>query len=120
MKQFGATEGKDVAAQIIADALADGATPKEIGEALAEAALELGAPMSTEIADAIGGLGDGETLAAFDAAVAASAGGAELASEADAYAERRRKPPIDVNVGGDISGAGTGPNGSGCINPSCT
>jgi hypothetical protein len=124
MKQFGVAEGKDVAAQIISDALIDGATPLEVGQALAEAALELGAPLSTDIAGAIGGLGDSETLVAFDATVAGSAGGAELAAEADAAAGTTQPAGTlgtgGAEVGGGVSGTGTGPSGSGCINPSCT
>jgi hypothetical protein len=123
LKAADPADAKTVLQDIIADALAAGATPQEIGQALAAAALELGAPMSTEIADAVGGSGDSETLAAFDTTVAASAGGAQLAAEADGHANQNQQGgPLGmggISAGGGVSGAGTGVGGSGCVEATC-
>ncbi len=116
-------EVTNVIAQIIADAIADGATPQEIGQALGQLALELGAPDSTLIADAVGEGGDTELLAAFDTTVASAVGGAALASEADAHSGGSQPSgPLSVgavvSVGGGVSGAGGGINGSACVETS--
>ena len=123
LHQFGPADAKAVLSDIISDAMAGGATPQEIGQALAEAALELGAPFSDDIAEAVGASGDSETLAAFDATVAASPGGARLAEVADAnFGKNTPAGPLGVgavvSVGGGVSGAGVGANGSGCVETS--
>ncbi len=123
LHQVNEVDAKAIIADIIADAMKAGATPQEIGQALAEAALDLGAPLSNDIADAVGGSGDSETLAAFDTTVAASAAGAQLAAEADAHANHNEAGgPLGlggISAGGGVSGAGTGPGGSGCVEATC-
>ena len=122
LKQFGTADAKSVVTDLIADAISDGATPQEIGQALGQAALELGAPDSNAIADAVGGAGDSEILAAFDTTVASSVGGAELAAEADAHTgQNQPSGPLAVgavSAGGGVTGAGTSANGSGCVETS--
>jgi hypothetical protein len=126
LKQYGPDNAKEVAADIIADALAGGATPQELGEALAEASLELGPPFSTDNADAVACAKDSETLGAFDVAVSGSPGGQQLAAEADAEAAKcalRGGGPLatgSVEPGGSVTGTGKEENGSGCVDVSCT
>jgi len=111
--------GPEVAAAIIADALADGASPQAVGQGLGEAALGAGAPGSNEIADAIGGDGDSETLAAFDTTVSGAPGGSALAAEADAAAQKRVPSAFGgVTIGGSVGVTGAG--GNACLTPSCT
>lgn len=122
LKQFGTPDAKSVVTDLIADAISDGATPQEIGQALGQAALELGAPDSNAIADAVGGAGDSEILSAFDTTVASAAGGAELAAEADAHTgQNQPNGPLTVgavSAGGGVTGAGAGVSGSACVEAS--
>jgi hypothetical protein len=131
--KYGPANAQDVAAEIIKDALAAGATPEEIGQALAEAALELGPPMNLAIADAVGSAHDADTLAAFKLALADKPGGAELIAEADAKAGNAKVgvlcmhgilPEPDcgmdsVEPGGGAQGTGGTASGSGCVDASC-
>jgi len=112
--------GPEVASAIIADALADGASPQAVGQGLGEAALGAGAPGSNEIADAIGSDGDSEALAAFDTTVSGTPGGSALAAEADAAAQRRVPSAFGgVTIGGSVGGT-VGAGGGACVTPSCT
>ena len=81
--QYGPDNQKEVAATIIADALADGSAADSVGKAMAQAALALGKPASLEIAQAVGECGNPEVLAAFEEAVRGQPGGDELADEAE-------------------------------------
>jgi hypothetical protein len=118
--QYGAQNGTQVAAAIIADALADGASPQAVGQGMGGAALSVGAPGANNIADAVGGGGGSDTLAAFDATVSGQPGGEALVAEADAAANKRKPSALGgVSVGGP-SGGTTGVGGGYCVNPSCT
>jgi len=123
VNQYGAANASIVASAIIADAIADGDTSTGVGQAMGQAALASGAPASNDIADAVGGSGNTELLAAFDASVSGAPGGAALEAEADDASYHRKAPLIGgVTVGGGVSGAGAG-FGAGlavCVNPSCT
>ena len=124
MGQYGPANGPTVASAIITDAVADGASPQSVGQAMGEAALAIGAPGSNDIAQAVGEDGDSEMLAAFDAAVAGAPGGAELQTVADnAGNKRQTNSSFGVNIGGGVVGAGGPSIGGGialCVNPSCT
>lgn len=115
---YGAQNGPQVAAAIIADALADGAPPQAVGQGMAAAALGIGAPGSNTIADAVGGSGGADVLAAFDAALAGTPGGEALIAEADAAANKRTASALGITVGGGI-GVGVGVGGGFCVNASC-
>lgn len=127
VNQYGAANASSVASNIMQDAIADGASPQSVGQAMGAAALAIGAPASNDIADAVGEGGGTDTLAAFDASVSGAPGGAELEAEADGAAGKRKHTAFgSVNIGGGVTGAG-GALGLGlglgialCVNPSCT
>lgn len=116
--KFGNANCGQVAAVIVADALADGASPQSVGQGIGEAALTVGPPCSDQIADAVGSGGGAEVLAAFDAAVSGQPGGQKLADEADAAANKRNPSAFSVSVGGSVSGS-VGVGAGFCVNASC-
>jgi hypothetical protein len=117
--QYGPDNAEDVAAAIIADSLADGASPQAVGMGLAHAAVGIGGNGGTAIADAVGRSGNPDILAAFDAALADSANGDELEEEADASASVHFGGFGSVAIGGGVTAAG-GAGGAPCPNPSCS
>jgi hypothetical protein len=119
VNQFGPENSEDVASAIISDSLGDGASPQSVGTGLANAALAVGASGGTAIADAVGRFGNAEVLAAFDAALSASANGDDLEEEADASASVHGFGFGSVTIGGGVHGSG-GAGGAPCPNPSCS
>jgi hypothetical protein len=117
--QFGEGNAQDIVDQVIIDAISDGASDQQIGQALADAALALGSPAGDDIATALGAYGDSQLLTSFDSALANSPNGAAFATEADNSAHGGQ-PGGSVSVGGGATGSSSTGSGPPCSNPSCT
>jgi uncharacterized membrane protein YgcG len=133
--QFGKMSPMLVAEAAVTAATDAGASPREIGVGMADAALAEGGATGLEIADAVGATAPRGAIRAFDetADAAGSPLGQSLASAASSYENvgaggrgnnggNGGNGTTQSNFGGNggNGGGGGGGGGGGCRNPSCT